>query len=265
MKLLREKTSLSVARIYQLIDEKKKAFRYSITKETAAYLVAADNGVDISKVLKEEELVKVREVAGTTTILSKPRVKLSKDNSREILVQIGKDVRITDPLLPKKILDNASRMADVYAMVYVFENSVRNLITKVLATSYGKDWWEKKIGQKIRNTVRDRMGKEQRKRWHGKRGAHPIFYTDIDDLSSIIATYWDDFREIFDDQQWVNVKISEIEMSRNVIAHNNPLDDLDISRLRINLTDWLKQISEWTQKDSPDEPPLRSVSVEEER
>jgi hypothetical protein len=248
MKLLLEKTEVTVQRIYQMIDEKKKTFQYSISKETAAYLVAADHGIDISKILTEEELAKVREVAKTPSMLSKPRIKIPKDSSKQILVEIGKDLKITDPLLPKKIIDDALRMADVYPMLYIFENSVRNLISQVLGTAYGDKWWDTKVGARIKTNVSDRMGKEQRKRWHGKRGAHPIFYTDIDDLSSIIASNWDEFREIFDDQQWVNVKIAEIEMSRNVIAHNNPLEDLDVSRLKFNLRDWLNQISDWTEK-----------------
>ena len=248
MKLLLEKTGVTDKRIYQMIEEKKKAFQYSISKETAACLVAADHGIDISKILGEDELVKVREVAKTPAIVSRPRLKIPKDSSRQILVEIGKDIKISDPLLPRKIVDDAVRMADVYSVVYIFENSVRNLISSVLEAAHGDKWWEATVGTKIKNNVKERMGKEQRKRWHGKRGAHPIFYTDIDDLSSIIATNWEDFRQIFDDQQWVSVKIAEIEMSRNVIAHNNPLEDLDVSRLKFNLRDWLNQISEWTQQ-----------------
>jgi hypothetical protein len=247
MKILLEKTGVTVQRIYQMINEKKKAYRYSIGKETAAYLVAADNGIDISRILKEDELIKVREVARTPTIISRPKIKVPKGTSTQIAVEIGKDIKVTDPLLPKKIVEDARRMAEVYSVVYIFENSVRNLIAKVLETT-GADWWQSKVGAQTKRKVKDRMDKEQRNRFHGKRGAHPIFYADIDDLSSIIAANWGDFEEIFPDQQWVTGKIAEIEMSRNVIAHNNPLEEHDIARLKVNFGDWIRQISQWTEK-----------------
>ncbi|OLC63412.1 hypothetical protein AUH73_02310 [archaeon 13_1_40CM_4_53_4] len=245
MKLLREKTGVTDQRIYQIIDEKKNAHHYSITKETAAYLIAAENGIDISKILKEDELIRVREVATGQPVINRQRNTIQRDSSKQILVEIGKDIKVTDPLLPKKIVEDAKRMAEVYAVVYVFENSVRNLISKVLETR-GTDWWETNVGGKIKNKVKERIEKEQRNAWHGKRGAHPIFYADIDDLSSIIAANWADFRDIFPDQPWVSGKIAEIEMSRNVIAHNNPLEEHDINRLKINFGDWIRQISLWS-------------------
>jgi hypothetical protein len=262
MKILREKTGVTVQRIYQMIDDKKEAYQYSISKETAAYLVAADNGIDISKILKEDELVKVREVAKTPTVISRPKIKVPKGTSTQILVEIGKDIKVSDPLLPKKIVEDAKRMAEVYSVVYIFENSVRNLIARVLETA-GTDWWQSKVGAQTKKKVKDRVDKEQRNRFHGKRGAHPIFYADIDDLSSIIAANWGDFEDIFPDQQWVSGKIAEIEMSRNVIAHNNPLEEHDIARLKVNFGDWIRQISQWTEKQLAENREEPEVSVAE--
>ena len=85
----------------------------------------------------------------------------------------------------------------------------------------------------------------------------PIFYTDIDDLKSIIAANWLDFKEIFPNFQWVVGKIEEIEMSRNIIAHNNPLEERDVTRLKLNLEDWIMQISRWRE--------MQSVPQSEER
>jgi len=49
MKLLLEKTRVTPQRVYQMIEDKKALYSYSISKETASYLVAAENGIDISK------------------------------------------------------------------------------------------------------------------------------------------------------------------------------------------------------------------------
>ena len=246
MNRLLETTGVTTQRIYQLIEEKKKLHHYSISKETAAYLLAAENGVDISEILNDDELLKVREVAKTAST-NIPRIKVQRGESKHILVELGKEVGVTDPLLPKKIVDDAKKMAEIYPVVYIFENSVRNLISKVLEVS-GVGWWDRKVGGKIKAKVKERMDKEEKNRWHGRRGAHSIFYADIDDLSSIIVANWAEFQDIFPDQQWVTGKIAEIEISRNVIAHNNPLEDHDIDRLKVNFGDWNRQISQWTKK-----------------
>lgn len=251
MKLLLEKTKVTVQRIYQMIDEKKAQYSYSVSKETAAYLVAAENGIDISKYLKDDELAKVRELKAVIVPMVKPRPTPKDASSKQIVIEIDKGVKVVDPLLPKKLVDDATKMAAVYPVVYIFENSVRNLISSIMTSKHGEKWWDAKVGAKTKDKVKGRMENEDRNRWHGKRGAHPIFYTDIDELKSIITGNWLDFQDVFPDLQWVTGKIDEIEMSRNVIAHNNPLEDRDITRLKLNLEDWIMQISRWTEKSSP--------------
>lgn len=197
MKLLLSKKGVTPQRIYQMIDEKKRLYGYSITKETAAYLVAGDYGIDISKHLKEDELAKVREVKAPVAISPKTPRATPKSSAKQIVIELGKDLKIVDPLLPKKLVDEATEMAGVYPVVYIFENSVRNLVSNVMETKHGDVWWNSKVGSKIRDKVSDRIEKEDKNRWHARRGAHPIFYTDIDDLKSIITANWPDFEEIF--------------------------------------------------------------------
>ena len=190
------------------IDVKKPQFRISKVKLEAldGYLARKTAG-PASIVLTE------------SSTKSRPSV---KNTSKEIVIDLGKGLKITDPLLPKKLVDEATKMAGVYPVVYVFENSVRNLVSSVMTTKYGEKWWDVKVGAKVKGIVRERIEKEDKNRWHGRRGAHPIFYTDIGDLKSVITGNWPDFQDIFPNQQWVAGKIDEIEMSRNVIAHPFP-------------------------------------------
>ncbi len=247
MKLLLGKRGVTPQRIYQMIDEKKRQYGYSITKETAAYLVAGDYGIDVSKHLTDEELVKVQRVKAPVVISTPATRTSSRSDAKQIVVELGKDLNVVDPLLPRKLVEDAKEMASAYPVVYIFENSVRNLVSSVMTTKHREIWWDSKVGARIREKVKDRMEKEDKNRWHSRRGAHPIFYTDIDDLKSIITTNWADFEDIFPSDQWVAGKIDEIEMSRNVIAHNNPLEERDITRLNLNLQDWILQISRWTE------------------
>jgi|SRR5208283_1178204 len=250
MQLLQDRTKVTLQRIYQMIEDKKQQYSYAISKETAAYLVAAENDIDISKYLKEDELAKVREVKAVIVPTVKPRPAARDTGSKQIVVEIDKGVKIVDPLLPKKFIDDATKMAGVYPVVYIFENSVRNLISNIMTSKHSEKWWDTNVGTKIKEKVRSRIDNEDKNPWHGRRGAHPIFYTDIDELKSIITSNWVDFEDIFPNLQWVTGKIDEIEMSRNIIAHNNPLEDRDILRLKLNLEDWVKQIASWTEQNS---------------
>jgi Swt1-like HEPN len=249
-RLLMAKRRINRSRAYELVEEKKKQHSYAISRETAAYLVAAETGIDISRYLEESELAKVREAGGTiqpSVVLTVPKRPTARAKETDLGVTISADVKIVDPYLPKSMLEEARRMAAVYPVVYVFENSVRSLIMNVMSRRYGDKWFETKVSGKVQRRVQERIDNEDRNRWHGKRRSHPIFYTDIEDLESIIDINWADFEDYFPDQVWVKGKIDEIEMSRNTIAHNNPLEDRDITRLKIDLGDWIRQISRWAE------------------
>jgi hypothetical protein len=239
MKMLCERIGKTRRRVYQLIEKKKKDYGYTITNEMAAYLLAADYDIDLSEILPEEELTRLRMLRETKTVV-KENVK--KMPSKITTIEISKEFRVIDPFLPQKIIDEAKEMSKVYPIVYLFENSVRNLIRIVLEKKYGSNWWSYKVPPSIQREVQKRLEQEKKNRWHGKRGAHPIFYTDIEDLSSIIVTNWNDFKELFPNQEWIKVRISEIELTRNTIAHNNPLSKRDIQRLKIYFQDWINQI-----------------------
>lgn len=246
MKALREKTGRKTPqRIYQMIRQKKKEYNYTITTEMAAYLLAADYGIDVSKILPEEELAKLRTLRETKIVVKEGK---EKKLPQEITIDVVKEFRVRDPFLPKRMIEEAKDMAKVYPIVYLFENSVRNLIKIVLEKKYGQNWWDNKVPLAVRQEVEKRLVKEKENRWHGKRGAHKIFYTNIGDLNSIITTNWKDFEELFPSQAWIKSRIDEIELSRNVIAHNNPLSERDIKRLKIYFEDWINQIKDYNLK-----------------
>jgi hypothetical protein len=241
MKALCEKTGKTPQRVYQMIKEKKREYNYTITREMATYLLAAEYDIDVSEILPEEELEKLRNLPETKIVIKEGKV---KNLPREINISITKKFPVIDPFLPNKLIREANEMANVYPVVYLFENSVRNLIRIVLENKYGSAWWEDKVPLVVKQEVEKRLKKERENRWHGKRGAHKIFYTNIGDLNSIITTNWKDFKDLFPNQTWIKSRIDEIEVSRNIIAHNNPLSDRDIKRLKLYFEDLVNQLKE---------------------
>lgn len=249
MKLLLEKTGVSKQRIYQMKDVKKKEHNFTISNEDATYLIAAENGIDISKILAQEDLQRLRGLNDSRIPTRKIQKTSDKKTAESITIEIGQNFHVVDPFLSKKTVNEAAQMARVYPTLYLFENSVRSVIQRVLEKKYGVGWWDSKVPRKVRDDVEKRLVQEASNKWHGRRGAHKIFYTDIGDLSSIINTNWSDFQAFFPNLTWVKSRIDEIELSRNIVAHNNPLEDRDIKRVKLYFDDWIKQIAEWKQKE----------------
>lgn len=140
------------------------------------------------------------------------------------------------------IRKSAMQSLPAYLAFFCLENAVRELVQERLIDNYGPKWWDEKVSAKIRTKVQERRDKEGVNRWHVQRGASEIYYTDFGDLTSIITNNWADFEDLFPDQQWVASRLSDLESSRNVIAHMNTLDDREISRIKMYLEDWTKQV-----------------------
>jgi len=252
MKLLHGKMGISPSGIYTAIGNKKKQFRYSVSKETAAYVLAAEKGIDISKYLSEEELSRVREATRTAPIIIEKPTKKEKSVKRVLTVKFSDDLRISCPNVPESVLRDAKKMSGVYPYLYIFENSIRYFIKNILEEVYGQEWWVERIekskgGQKIVRKAENRRTEEGRNRWHGSRGDHPIFYIDIDDLTKIVTMNFDYFKDklpgVKRPIEWLTNRIEEIAKSRNVIAHNNPLSNDDIQRVKLYFNDWRRYMS----------------------
>lgn len=192
--------------------------------------------------MTDDEYAQVKEAVGSglrviredkkakNTLPVKPRVIRFKDS-----------FEFECPNLPPSVINDAKRMSDVYPYFYVFENSVRYFIMTTLEDEYGKDWWVKRVNNTINRASMKRRDDEKEIPWHGKRGKHLIFYTDIKDLLTIIRNDEKLFRPKLPEGRvdWLTNLIWLIRKSRNIIAHNNPLNQRDINRVKINLQDWL--------------------------
>ena len=110
--------------------------------------------------------------------------------------------------------------------------------------NYGKDWWDDKTSTPIKDKYNDRKSKEDMNPWHGKRGAHPIFYIDLVDLGKIININWPSFKDILPSQHWLKQRIDELSHSRNPVAHMNPISNRDYRRVELYVTDLMRHLKD---------------------
>lgn len=128
-------------------------------------------------------------------------------------------------------------MSRLFVAFLCFENSAREFIAQRLRDAHGANWWATRVPPPLRSKVENRKRQEQRNKWHQPRGRHNINYTDFGDMPGIILNNWDDFVDLFDTQEWVKSRFADLEKSRNVIAHNNVLEEAEIDRIRLYLQD----------------------------
>lgn len=243
-KLIREKSGLSNPGIYHKISKKKEELGYAFSNNTTAIVLASDLGIDVFPYLSEDELIDYREARKMGPTIIK---EVNRQVERPPVKIIFSDkIDIDCPNLPQNVFQDAKRMSEVYPYFFIFENSIRFFIINTLEEKYGENWWEKCVNPETIKKVKERIKKEDKNPWHGKRGQHPIFYSDIGHLRGIIQRNQNVFYNKLPEKplEWLTTMIWIIEQSRNTIAHNNPLDDLDIERVKINLKDWIRQIED---------------------
>lgn len=137
----------------------------------------------------------------------------------------------------------AELMSFVYITVAAFENSVRDLIAKVLADAAGEGWWENCVPAKIQTAAKNRLEAEEKVRWHVQRGEDPIRYTMLPNLASIIENNFEYFEPYLHNVVWVKSVFEVVERSRNVIMHSGSLSDRDVARLGSLIRDWNSQVA----------------------
>jgi len=230
--------------VYRKIEEVRQAYGYSISKEDAAYLLAGSLMIDISKYLSIKEIERLRKINVNPIQIKELRLK-SKSRSNFLILKIN-DLSIEISFLPKKIINDCNNMAECYQIFFFFENLMRYFILNIFKSKSNKtDWWNQAVPADIKKNVKNRKLIENKNLWHIKRGSHNIFYTDFGDLNAIIINNWDIFKEYFPNQHWITSRLKELELSRNIIAHNNPLPKKEIDRIKIYFHDIKNQIEQY--------------------
>lgn len=138
--------------------------------------------------------------------------------------------------------ERAQRMTYAYCLFFCFENAVRELVSQRLAERKGDTWWTSSVPAKVQQRVQNKKQEIEENKWHESAIGADVNHTLFGDLASIIIAQWQEFEELFPDQQWVQVRLNELERSRNVIAHGNVLPDSEIERLEQYLKDWVRQV-----------------------
>ena len=137
----------------------------------------------------------------------------------------------------------SKQMLRAYATLRALENKLREFIDFKLRLSFGDKWWQTQTAKGVRDSADRARAKELASSWQSIQTDADIYYADFSHLKSIISRSdnWPFFEPSFVDQSVV-FKLGELEVVRNIIAHNRSLSDIELRRLELYTHDVLKAI-----------------------
>lgn len=125
--------------------------------------------------------------------------------------------RVIDDLQMK-----GKEMGEIYIAIYYIENSLRHFIDEVFKEKYGEEYsLNDYLSDSTVKSITDRKKKDERNKWLDKRGNSALYYLDFTDIICIINKNWNIYVSYFPDQNWLKVKLDEISLIRNLVAHNS--------------------------------------------
>jgi len=245
-KALLQKLHISSQALYQ--QAKKLKTKLPMTTEDAIYVIAQREGIYLDKYLDKETVDRIRVlyqqlVPIAEAPVKKTRGKIKYTVAKQRVIKIGKHAEFSDPILPQKKITEAKEMADVYPLIYILENSVRELIDRVMTAQFGNNWWNSQAPKHLRKDVSDRMADDKKNSWHQRRGARPIDYLDLKDLPRLMRKIEKIVvPDIIPSMEWFSQLVDEVYKSRCVVCHMNPLDKNNIQAVQVRFNHWQKQI-----------------------
>lgn len=145
------------------------------------------------------------------------------------------------PQFEEKIRREAGEMAVHYRVFYCLENSIRSLITSIMAEQHGTEWWAVKAPQNVRENV-ERIRLKENEHAVAARSDDPLDYTTFGELGEIIKQNWNDFTDVFQNRKALERVIATLNVLRGPIAHCKPLAEDEVVRLHLSVRDWFRSM-----------------------
>lgn len=160
-------------------------------------------------------------------------------------IQIGADTQRADKDLMIEALspfgvskrNSALQMARLYALLFCFENEIRDFIRETLLEKEGSDWIDK-LSVKIKESANSRKETALKDSWLEGEKIDLFGFIDFGHLAQIIVDKWEHFKDIIPSQHWLKQRMDELEKVRNFIAHNRMLLPSEFQRTYMYIADW---------------------------
>lgn len=172
------------------------------------------------------------------------------DRFRSAGIRVGADTQDAERALLEETLspfgidlrNDSLRMARLYALLYCFENSVRDQVSDRLREKYGDKWWAEHVPKKVQEFAESRQKDAQENSWLEGYNKDLLGFVQFGHLSDIIIANWEDFADLIQSQHWLKQRFDELEKARNFIAHNRFLLSGEFQRVEMYISDWNRMV-----------------------
>lgn len=188
---------------------------------------------------KKENIIKL---FGVTNQIAELDLKRIEDKFKIDLGRNKKVVRKDNVYYPQFDLivrNEASQMAKNYEIFYCLEKTIRKMISEKMNSFIGKDWWDKKVPQHVKDEVKKRI-KQESDAGVTIRSDEEIDYTTFGELSIIIKSNTEAFGDIFTNPNGIDRVMSNLNTLRAPIAHCSKLAEDEEVRLQLSVRDWYR-------------------------
>ena len=159
-------------------------------------------------------------------------------------IQVGADAtEVEEHLLaealapfPVQRRNNALEMARLYAVLFCFENEVREFVRETLSEKEGPDWQDK-LPPKVKEHAENRQAGATKDSWLEGEKTDLLGFVEFGHLAQIIIANWEHF-QVIPSQHWLKQRMDEMEKVRHFIAHNRMLLPSEFQRLYMYIADW---------------------------
>jgi len=162
----------------------------------------------------------------------------SVDLGRDIDVPIDKDPDYY-PQFEEDLRNEAKVMSSHYEAFYCLERSIRRLINEKMTDFYDASWWDEKVKDDIKNSVRLNI-KRELDAGITPRSDSPLDYTTFGELGDIVRKNWEAFDDLFNSQKAFNRIMTNLNIMRGPIAHSCPIHKSESIRLGLTIEDWFR-------------------------
>lgn len=143
--------------------------------------------------------------------------------------------------ISSKIVASLAKMTNAYQSLYAVENTLRELIRKVLGQQ--SDWWENCVPRGIQKEVEDIQKKHP---YHAPSRNDELEYTHLGQLKEIIIynKNWNNFSEHLNekDKNAFSSTVNKAIPSRNAVGHCIPLKSEDLRVVDVRFDDILRMV-----------------------
>jgi len=171
----------------------------------------------------------------------KRKVPASMDKIMKKAKHAPKSHEIKDKSFSNLPLKNIDKMTMAYQNLYLTENTLRELIRKVLGQV--EDWWERRVNKGIKDDVKDAIEKFP---YDGYERRDELEYTHLGQLKEIITAKnnWNDFLPHLNEKNKASFStiVDKAIPSRNSIGHCISLKKDDLKYVDMRFQDILKMI-----------------------